>query len=93
MRDYIHVEDLASAHLKALDYLRDGGGSTVLNCGYGHGYSVREVSVSSADQPAYRPAPRMMAMEAKAAVADAPVPVEAGKTAVTVMVNGAIQMK
>lgn len=58
-----------------------------------NGYSVREVSVSSADQPAYRPAPRMMAMEAKAAVADAPVPVEAGKTAVTVMVNGAIQMK
>jgi UDP-glucose 4-epimerase len=43
VRDYIHVEDLASAHLKALDYLRDGGGSTVLNCGYGHGYSVREV--------------------------------------------------
>ncbi|MCW9024545.1 MAG: UDP-glucose 4-epimerase GalE [Gammaproteobacteria bacterium] len=43
IRDYIHVEDLASAHLKALDYLREGGESTVLNCGYGHGYSVREV--------------------------------------------------
>ena len=43
VRDYIHVEDLADAHLKALDYLRGGGGSTTLNCGYGHGYSVREV--------------------------------------------------
>ncbi|HHH48882.1 MAG TPA: UDP-glucose 4-epimerase GalE [Gammaproteobacteria bacterium] len=43
IRDYIHVEDLASAHLQALDYLRRGGESTTLNCGYGHGYSVREV--------------------------------------------------
>ena len=43
VRDYIHVEDLADAHLKALDYLNAGGKSTVLNCGYGHGYSVREV--------------------------------------------------
>ena len=43
IRDYIHVEDLASAHLAALDYLRKGGDSTTLNCGYGHGYSVREV--------------------------------------------------
>jgi UDP-glucose 4-epimerase len=43
VRDYIHVEDLATAHLDALTYLRDGGQSVVLNCGYGHGYSVREV--------------------------------------------------
>jgi UDP-glucose 4-epimerase len=43
LRDYIHVEDLASAHLNALTYLRKGGESTTLNCGYGHGYSVREV--------------------------------------------------
>jgi UDP-glucose 4-epimerase len=43
VRDYIHVEDLADAHLKALDYLRAGGVSTTLNCGYGRGYSVREV--------------------------------------------------
>ncbi len=43
LRDYIHVEDLASAHLEALTYLRDGGESATLNCGYGHGYSVREV--------------------------------------------------
>ncbi|MFC4819715.1 UDP-glucose 4-epimerase GalE [Dokdonella ginsengisoli] len=43
VRDYIHVEDLAAAHLQALHYLRRGGASTTLNCGYGHGYSVREV--------------------------------------------------
>jgi UDP-glucose 4-epimerase len=43
VRDYIHVEDLADAHLKALRYLEEGGNSTTLNCGYGHGYSVREV--------------------------------------------------
>ena len=43
LRDYIHVEDLASAHLDALTYLRAGGEPTTLNCGYGHGYSVREV--------------------------------------------------
>jgi UDP-glucose 4-epimerase len=43
LRDYIHVEDLATAHLDALTYLRNGGESTTLNCGYGHGYSVREV--------------------------------------------------
>jgi UDP-glucose 4-epimerase len=43
IRDYIHVEDLATAHLDALDYLREDGASTVLNVGYGHGYSVRQV--------------------------------------------------
>lgn len=43
VRDYIHVEDLATAHLDALDYLRKGGTSQVLNVGYGRGYSVREV--------------------------------------------------
>ena len=43
VRDYIHVMDLADAHIKALDYLRNGGDSITLNCGYGHGYSVREV--------------------------------------------------
>jgi UDP-glucose 4-epimerase len=43
IRDYIHVQDLATAHLAALDHLRRNGASAVLNCGYGHGYSVREV--------------------------------------------------
>ena len=43
VRDYIHVEDLASAHLMALKYLENNGESVTLNCGYGHGYSVRDV--------------------------------------------------
>ncbi|MDH5510010.1 MAG: UDP-glucose 4-epimerase GalE [Nitrospinota bacterium] len=43
VRDYIHVDDLAQAHLLALDYLLSGGVSRVYNCGYGHGHSVREV--------------------------------------------------
>lgn len=43
LRDYIHVSDLAHAHMLALDYLRSGGESAVLNCGYGRGYSVSEV--------------------------------------------------
>jgi UDP-glucose 4-epimerase len=43
VRDYIHVSDLADAHIRALDYLRAGGDSRILNCGYGHGFSVREV--------------------------------------------------
>lgn len=43
VRDYIHVTDLAAAHLAALQALEAGGGSLILNCGYGRGYSVREV--------------------------------------------------
>lgn len=54
IRDYIHVEDLASLHVLGLDYLNKGGVTDVFNCGYGHGYSVREVietvkKVTSAD--------------------------------------------
>jgi len=47
IRDYIHVEDLANAHLMALQYLLEGGRSDVFNCGYGHGLSVREVVETS----------------------------------------------
>ncbi|WP_372985420.1 UDP-glucose 4-epimerase GalE [Marinobacter sp.] len=43
IRDYIHVEDLAKAHVMALDYMAKGGESKVLNCGYGRGFTVREV--------------------------------------------------
>ena len=43
IRDYIHVDDLAEAHILALKYLLDGGESDIFNCGYGHGYSVKEV--------------------------------------------------
>ncbi len=43
VRDYIYIGDLAKAHIYALDYLFKGGKSDVFNCGYGHGYSVKEV--------------------------------------------------
>lgn len=43
IRDYVHVSDLAQAHLDALRYLREGGESTISNVGYGRGYSVLEV--------------------------------------------------
>jgi len=56
IRDYIHVSDLARAHYAALEYLASDGESLVANCGYGHGYSVREVidsvkRVSGSDFP------------------------------------------
>jgi UDP-glucose 4-epimerase len=56
LRDYIHVDDLARAHVMALEYLDCGGKSQILNCGYGHGFSVREVieevkKVSGVDFP------------------------------------------
>ena len=43
IRDFIHVSDLAEAHILALEYLLSGGESEIFNCGYGHGYSVKEV--------------------------------------------------
>ncbi len=56
IRDYIHVEDLASAHLDALRYLEKGNQSEIFNCAYGKGYSVREVvervkAISDTDFP------------------------------------------
>jgi UDP-glucose 4-epimerase len=43
VRDYIHVSDLVEAHALLLDYLRRGGASVTMNCGYGRGFSVRDV--------------------------------------------------
>jgi UDP-glucose 4-epimerase len=43
IRDYIHVMDLADAHVRSVEHLLKGKESDVFNCGYGHGYSVREV--------------------------------------------------
>ncbi len=43
VRDYIHVSDLAEAHIDALEFLLNGNKSDIFNCGYGHGYSVKEV--------------------------------------------------
>jgi UDP-glucose 4-epimerase len=56
VRDYIHVSDLVAAHILALIYLRGGGQSTVMNCGYGHGASVREV-LASVERVTGRPLP------------------------------------
>lgn len=56
------------------------------------GYGLREVSVNS-DEPGFGPRPRMVAMEARAASVDASVPVEAGKSAVTVTVTGSVQLR
>jgi UDP-arabinose 4-epimerase len=43
VRDYVHVCDLAAAHVKALDRLLDGGKSASVNLGTGHGHSIRDV--------------------------------------------------
>ncbi|WP_445637275.1 UDP-glucose 4-epimerase [Nostoc sp. DSM 114161] len=56
IRDYVHVEDLAAAHLDALRYIDMGGESQIFNCGYGQGYSVRQViervkAISGVDFP------------------------------------------
>ena len=49
VRDFIHVTDLAEAHVAALRYLMDGGASEVMNCGYGRGYSVLSVLRTASD--------------------------------------------
>ena len=56
VRDYIHVEDLANAHIDALSYLASNTKSQILNCGYSKGYSVKEVlskvkAISGVDFP------------------------------------------
>lgn len=56
VRDYIHVEDLAKAHVMALDHMVKGGDSAIMNCGYGTGFTVKEVidvvkKVSGVDFP------------------------------------------
>lgn len=56
VRDYIHVTDLAAAHVLALDALRAGGPAAIYNCGYGRGLSVREV-VAGMERVLGRPLP------------------------------------
>ncbi len=56
IRDYIHVDDLAQAHVKALAHLEAGGPSTALNLGTGRGYSVREV-IAAVERIGGRPVP------------------------------------
>jgi len=79
------AQDMAIAHFKAR--------ATDIARGFGFaGYTLREVSVNSNDQ-GFVPRPRMMAMEMKASSADAPVPLEAGKSSVVVSVSGSVQLK
>ena len=54
VRDYIHVTDLAAAHLDALRYLENGRDSVALNCGYGRGFSIREV-IESVEKASGKP--------------------------------------
>lgn len=62
--------------------------------GFGfQGYTLREIAISSADQEGVRPYPRAMAMQAKAAMADAPVAVEAGKSTINITVSGSVQLR
>ena len=57
VRDYIHVQDLAAAHVRAIAYLQDGGGSVAMNLGTGRGHTVREV-VDTAERITGRKVPR-----------------------------------
>lgn len=73
IRDYIHVQDLADIHLLAMNYLEKGGASIQLNCGYGRGFSVREVinkikEISGANFEVFESARR--SGDAKSLVAD-----------------------
>jgi len=79
----VQAQAIAGFKAKAADIARGFGFTT---------YVLREVAVNANDQ-VFSPRPRMLAMEAKSAVADAPVPLEAGKASVTVSVSGSVQLK
>lgn len=80
----------ADAQAQAIDRFKAKAAEVARSFGFS-GYSLREVSVNANDQGPVRP--RMVAMEAKAAMSDSPIPVEAGKASVSVSVSGSIQMK
>ncbi|WBY02282.1 SIMPL domain-containing protein [Ramlibacter tataouinensis] len=79
------------AQAQAVERFRTKAGELAKAFGFA-GYGLREVSVHAQDEGS-PPRPRMMAMEAKSAMADAPVPVEAGKSAVVVNVSGSVQLR
>ncbi len=80
----------AEAQKQAIERFKVKAAELASGFGFG-GYTLREVSVS-ANEPGFA-RPRMMAMEAKSAAADMPVPVEAGKSTVMVTVSGSVQLK
>lgn len=59
VRDYIHVSDLASIHIKLLEYFSSGGQSCTLNCGYGYGFSVEEI-LTAVERVSGRPIRRIV---------------------------------
>ncbi len=79
------------AQSQAIERFKSKAGEIARGFGFS-GYTLREVSITANDQ-SYAPRPRAMAMQAKSEVADASVPVEAGKSTVQVNVSGSIQMK
>ncbi len=81
----------ADAQSQAIESFKAKAGDIAKGFGF-TGYTLREVSVSANDQ-GFVPRPRMMAMEAKAASTEAPMPLEAGKSTVMVTVSGSVQLK
>ena len=81
----------AEAQTIAIDRFKAKADTIAKGFGFG-GYTLREVAVNANDQ-GFQPRPRMMALEAKSSMADAAVPVEAGKSSVVVTVSGAVQLK
>jgi predicted secreted protein len=79
------------AQAQAIERFKARAAELAKGFGFG-GYTLREVAVN-ASEPGFQPRPRMMAMEAKSAMADAAVPVEAGKATVTVTVSGSVQLR
>ena len=80
----------SEAQTLAIERFKSRAADIAKSFGFGS-YTLREVSISSNDQGS--PRPYAMAMQAKSAMADAPVSVEAGKSTVTVTVSGSVQMK
>jgi UDP-glucose 4-epimerase len=64
VRDYIHIEDLGEIHLRMLAFLREGGMPGPLNCGYGRGFSVRDV-ISAVERVSGNPLPTKAALRRK----------------------------
>lgn len=81
----------AEAQNTAIERFRVKAGDIAKSFGMGS-YNVREVAINAGDQ-GYTPRPRMVAMSAKMASADEAVPVEAGKSTVTVTVSGSVQLR
>lgn len=79
------------AQSQAIERFKARAGELARGFGFS-GYTLREVSVN-ASEPGFQPRPRMMAMEAKSAMADTAVPVEAGKSTVVVTVSGSVQLR